>query len=184
MQMKEAANGSLFRLRHLEAGSASIRRRALMRTLVESLFGKVVANLGFVVEHLEIGGLEQLRVAIAQGLADDLLHARVVQFALPGSFFGDQLVDGVAGSAASGSGAVVDGKNLCDLSRLELADGVVDFRFGTQLRLEYEAHVAAIRDGVRILGEVHGHGAEVLAVLQLAVQSIDLPLCISVAGGL
>ena len=69
-----------------------------------------------------------MRVAVAQGLADDLLHVRVVQFALPGSFPGDQLVDCVSGGAASRSGAIVDGKNLCDLSRLELADGVVDFR--------------------------------------------------------
>src|ERR1039458_6206511 len=154
MQTEEAAIGSLFRLRHLEAGSAIIRRCALLCALLENLFGKVVANLGFVVEHLEIGGLEQLRVAFTQTLTDDLLHARVVQFALPGRFFGDQLVDGIASSAASGSGAVIDGKNLCDLSRLELADGVVDFRLGAQLRLEYEAHVAAIRGGARILGEI------------------------------
>jgi tetratricopeptide (TPR) repeat protein len=54
------------------------------RALLEDLVGEVVVHLGLVVEHLEVGVLEQLRVLFAQALADGLLHARVVQFALAG----------------------------------------------------------------------------------------------------
>ena len=43
-----------------------------MRALLENLLGKVVVNLGVVVEHLEVGVLQQLRVAVAKALADDL----------------------------------------------------------------------------------------------------------------
>jgi len=55
-----------------------IRRYGSFCALFEDLVGEVVVNLGFVVEHFEIGVLEQLRVAIAKALANDLLHTRVV----------------------------------------------------------------------------------------------------------
>jgi hypothetical protein len=63
-------------------------------------------------------------VVLAEALADDLLHARVIQFALAGRLARDQLVDRVADDPVAG-GRRIDGKDVGDLSRLELADGVV-----------------------------------------------------------
>ena len=71
-----------------------------MRALLEDMLGEEVVHLGVVVQHLEVGVLEQLRVAFAQALADGLLHARVVQLALACRLAGNQLVDRVSDGAA------------------------------------------------------------------------------------
>ena len=84
-------------------GIHSGRAGKLLRAFSENLVGQVVVHFGFVVEHLEVGVFEQLRMAVAESLADGLLHARVVQFALPGRLSGDQLVDGVTDGAATGA---------------------------------------------------------------------------------
>ena len=62
----------------------------------EDVFGEEVFDLGLVAEHLEVGGFEQLRAAVVELLADGLLDAGVVDFALAGGFAADELVDGVA----------------------------------------------------------------------------------------
>ena len=62
------------------------RRTALLRALLENLVGKIVVDFSLVVQHFKVGVLEQLLVAVVNALADDLLHAWVVQFALPGRF--------------------------------------------------------------------------------------------------
>src|ERR1035438_5969091 len=105
-----------------------------MGLLLDKLVGKGSVDLRIIVEHLEVGVPEQLRMVLAQALADDLLHVRVVQFALAGRLPGNQLENGVTNDVAGGSGAVIDGKNLRDLSRLDLGNGVVDLRVGAKLR--------------------------------------------------
>ena len=54
----------------------------LLRPVLQDLLRVVIAHRGLVVQHVEVGILEQLGVAFAQELPDRLLHARIVQFAL------------------------------------------------------------------------------------------------------
>ncbi len=58
--------------------------QVLVGVVLEDLFGEEVLDLRLIVQHLEIGVLQQLRPAIAQLLPDRLLHARIIQVALPG----------------------------------------------------------------------------------------------------
>ena len=60
------------------------RRRRLVGALLQDLIGKVIVHFSFAFQHLEVGILQQLRMTFTEGLADGLLYARVVQFALTG----------------------------------------------------------------------------------------------------
>ena len=82
------------------------------------------------------------------------------------------------------SGAVVDGQDIGELARLELADRSVNLRVALQRRLGHKSHIAAIGSGVRIFREVHGHGAEIFAAFKPVVQDLDLLFGVGVAGGL
>ena len=155
--------------------------RALLGALLENLLGEVVVDLGIVLEHFEVRVLEQLGAVVVQLCMDRLLHTRVVQFALAGGVAGDQLVDGVADDSVR---VVDDGKNISELTGLELADGVVDLRIGLERRLGDKAHVAAVGGSVWIFREVHGDGAEIFAAFEAVVQDLNLLFGVGVAGGL
>ena len=98
------------------------RLKSLFRALLQNLFGKIVANLRIVSQHFVIGELEQLRVAFAQSLADALLHARIIQFALSGRFSRNQFVDCVANSALRGPCSAVYRQHIGDLSDFQFVD--------------------------------------------------------------
>ena len=70
--------------------------RRLLGAAFEDLFGVVVLDTGLVAKHFVVGIFEELGAAVAELLADGLLYARVVEFALAGGLFGDELIDGVA----------------------------------------------------------------------------------------
>src|ERR1035438_627975 len=93
----------------------------LVCAFLENLVGEIVVYLGIVVEHFKVGVLEQLCAAFVQQLMNGLLNARVIQLALAGRLPCDQLVEGVTDCPVS---VVVDRKDIADLPRLELADGI------------------------------------------------------------
>src|ERR1017187_1426025 len=74
------------------------RRRktaALLGVALEDPFGEEVFHLGLVAQHLVVSALQQLLAAVAQLLADVLLHLRVAEIALAGRLARQQLEDGV-----------------------------------------------------------------------------------------
>ncbi len=56
---------------------------ALLRAVLEDLLSQKILYLRLVSQHLVIGGAQELRPAIAQLLPDILLHAGIVELALP-----------------------------------------------------------------------------------------------------
>ena len=58
----------------------------LLSAVLQDLLGVVVAHGRLIVEHFEIGILEQLGMTLTQELPDRLLHAGIIHFALPGRF--------------------------------------------------------------------------------------------------
>src|SRR3954466_13591952 len=73
-----------------------VKRDRLLAGVLQNVFCKVVFDAGIVVQSLIICGLQQLLTALAKLLADVLLHAGIIDLALPGLFFADQLDDLVA----------------------------------------------------------------------------------------
>ena len=73
-----------------------MQKQGLLGAVLQDLFGIVVADRGLVVEHFEVGVLAAAARGFRAELADGLLHAGIVQFALPGGLAANQLVDGVA----------------------------------------------------------------------------------------
>ena len=55
--------------------------------------------MGFVARFDQIGGAQKLFLAVAQRVANGLLHLRVGELALAGRLFRDQLQDAIAASA-------------------------------------------------------------------------------------
>src|SRR3989441_5437425 len=62
---------------------------------LDYLARQVVGHAGFIASSGQVGGAEQLFLAVAQGVADGLLHLRIGEVALPGGFASDQAQDAV-----------------------------------------------------------------------------------------
>src|SRR5882757_5119329 len=90
--------------------------RILLSAVFEDLFCQVVFYLGLIAHHFVVGGSQELGAAVAQLLADVLLHSRVVQLTLSGRFLFYQLVDCVAHRSFRARGQYWN--NVCDLSWL------------------------------------------------------------------
>src|SRR5882757_3358189 len=90
--------------------------RILLGAVFEDLFCQVVFYLGLIAHHFVVGGSQELGAAVAQLLADVLLHSRVVQLTLSGRFLFYQLVDCVAHRSFRARGQYWN--NVCDLSWL------------------------------------------------------------------
>ena len=153
----------------------------LVRVLLEDLLGEVVVDLGLVLEHLEVCGLEQLGAVVVELGVNGLLDAGVVQLALAGGVAGEQPVDGVADDLV---GLVEDRQDVSELAGLEFAEGVVDLRICFEGGLGDEAHVSAIGGGVWIFREVHGDGAEIFSAFEPVVEDLDFLFGVRVSGGL
>ncbi len=123
--------------------------------------------------HLEVGSFEQLLAAIAQLVADELLHARVAEVALTGRFLGQQLDDAEADQLL---GVRIDDRDhAAVLTRFELGNRIARGGVGLlERRLRHQAQVAAVAGGFRVLGVIHGHGGEVLAAVEPVEQRLDL----------
>src|SRR5215471_6852670 len=94
-----------------------------------------VFPLGFVADNFVVRGLEQLLFAVAKLLANGLLDARVLQFALSGGFFADQPHDAVAKDlVAVGVG---DNQYAGVLAWFQLADGLEGLLVALQRGLGY-----------------------------------------------
>src|SRR4029077_13229069 len=68
----------------------------------DDLAGEIVHHAGFVASLGEIGGAEELLLAIAEHVADALLHLRIGELALPGGLPGDELEDDVTVAESDG----------------------------------------------------------------------------------
>ena len=62
-------------------------------------------------------------MAFAETLADALLDAGIIEFALTGRLARNQFVDGIANNSLGWSSAAIDGQNVGYLTRFEFADG-------------------------------------------------------------
>jgi hypothetical protein len=56
---------------------------------LQQIVGVVVVDLGLIVDYVVVSGLKQLLAAVAQLLADELLHAGIVELSLSGGLFGN-----------------------------------------------------------------------------------------------
>ena len=120
---------------------------------------QVVLDLGAVARHLVVGRLQQLVLGVEQGFADVLLHARIVQVALPGRFLGNHLQDAIAVLGVDNPRQRRSaGSDITILRSSGLAFSRVRFRD--------EAHVAAVGRGVRVLRVVLRQHGEILAALE------------------
>ena len=99
---------------HLRIAYRSDSGRILARAFFQYLLSKVIANLGFVAKHFEVRVFEELSVTVTQTLAYVLLHAWIIQFALPRRLTSYQFVDRVADGTPRRAGAAIDRKNVCD----------------------------------------------------------------------
>ena len=117
-------------------------RPELLCAGLEDLVGKVVVYLGVIAQRFDICGLEQLCAALAKALADGRLHLHVIQRALSGGFFGDELVDRIAHYLVRVR--IGNGQHIGKLAGLELGDRAIDVCSALQLRFIHEAHVAAV----------------------------------------
>ena len=75
----------------------------------DDLLGEIVCDFGFVAGYGEIGGAEELFLAVAQGVANGLLDLRVVDAAEAGGFASDELQD---------ADAILQNHGLADLAGL------------------------------------------------------------------
>src|SRR5579863_2747595 len=124
--------------------------RLLLSALLQNLLGDEVAHLGAVGQGFKICGLEELFLCIVQRLVNCLLHAWIAQLPLACRLARNQLVDGVSSNLVSWGRVIVNRDHVGELFRLELADGIVKWRIGLELRFPRKSHVAAVRAGVRI----------------------------------
>src|ERR1700691_455455 len=131
---------------------------------------QVIHHLGLVARHLVISVLQQLVFAVQQRLANALLHARIVQLALPGRVFGDDFENAVTllrlDDGADGAG----GQRHHHLTQLDV--GFLQGGLGN------EAQIAAIGSRLRVFGVAVCHQAELFTALQALLNFADL------AGGL
>ncbi len=75
---------------------------ALLRALLQNLFGEIVVYPGFVLEHFKVGILEQLLVVLVELLVDGLLHIGIGEHSLSGGLPSQEPVDGIAGDLVPG----------------------------------------------------------------------------------
>src|SRR5438874_8149090 len=69
-------------------GKRGLRRAWQLSVRFQNLLSKVIAHLGFVAGHRKVRRAQQLFLAVAQGIADRLLHLRLGQAAQSGSLAG------------------------------------------------------------------------------------------------
>ena len=133
--------------------------------------------MGFVTRDCQVSVTKKLFFAIAQGVANRLLHLRIVHAALACSFAGNQLED---------ANTVAELNRLADLTRLEREHRLLEHRVGlrgVQRGFWNKAEVATGGRGIGVFGIVHSQLREVRATIELVHQHFGFALGFGFIGG-
>src|ERR1019366_2818742 len=109
--------------------------------LFQDVLGEKVFDLGLIANDFVIGRFEKLLATIAKLLANRLLHARILQLALPSGFLADETDH--AKSENLVTVGIADHQHGRVLPRLQLADRLERALVALKGRLRDEAQVAA-----------------------------------------
>lgn len=152
------------------------RRRHAELPAVQELLGEHVPDLGLVADNFQVGCLQQVFLAVEDGLANIRLDLRFAQLMLPAAFLGQELDQVVAVADADGAGK--------DLLHLEFLDRFLELGAdGLHLLLGDESQVPAPRGGLGVLGVLHRQAGKILAVQQPPHQKPGLFLGLGGSGG-
>src|ERR1700752_3276757 len=114
----------------------------LFRSLLQNLLCEVVPYLRVIAQHFVVGEFQQLRATLTQSLADVLLYAWIVQFALTCWFPFQQLLNGVTRSSLCWPCSIVNRQHIRNLSAFQFVDCCKSGRIPPlQCRFGNESHI-------------------------------------------